>query len=111
MANDRTVSLRVTEEQFNMLQKEAKNRKLTVSNLLREVIFPSVDADAFQSFKNEVFSANQEMKSLLLELTKHVRFSESVAATLYSYERPGTAEIELQEIKDNIFNEVVNLYE
>ena len=110
MANDRCVSLRVTEEQFDMLQKEAKARKVTVSTLVRELLFPSVNADAFQSFKNEVFSANKEMMTLLMELTKHVRFSSSVSANLFSYQRPEAVD-KLQKIHDGIFNEVVAAHE
>ena len=102
MANDRTVSLRITEEQFNILQKEAKARRLTVSNLLRELIFPSVSADAFHIFKSEIFAANKEMMSLLLELTKHVRFSSSVSANLFTYQRPEAVD-KLQKIHEGIF--------
>ena len=104
MANEQTVSFRVTEEQFKILHKEAKVRKLTVSNLLRETIFPSVSSDAFQSFKNEWLMTNQEMSALLVEIMKHVRFSSSVTANLYSQQKPEAVE-KLQKIHDAIFNE------
>ncbi len=110
MANDRTVSLRITEKQFDILQKEAKARNLTVSNLLRELIFPSVNSDAFQEFKSEMFTANKEMMAVLTELTKQVRFSSSVSANLFSYQRPDAVD-KLRKIHEGIFNEVVTVHE
>ena len=107
IANERTVSVRVTEEQFNILQKEAKARKLTVSNLLRETIFPSIGSDAFQSFKADWITTNQEMSALLVEMMKHVRFSSSVTANLFSQQKPEAVE-KLQKIHDAIFGKEVN---
>lgn len=110
MANDRCVSIRVTEEQYEILRKEAKVRKVTVSMLVRELLFPSVSADDFHKFKSEIFSANKEMMALLLELTKHVRFSSSVSANLFTCQRPEAVD-KLRTIHDGIFNEAVTEHE
>ena len=45
-----------------------------------------------------------------MELTKHVRFSSSVSANLFSYQRPEAVD-KLQKIHDGIFNEVVAAHE
>lgn len=110
MANERTLSFRVTEEQFRMVAKEAKARKLTMSNFLRESLFPSVGSDAFQSFKADWLTTNQEMSALLVEMMKHVRFSSSVTANLFSQQKPEAVE-KLQKIHDAIFNEDVTKHE
>ena len=107
MANDRTLSFRVTEEEFKMVAKEAKARNLTMSNLLRESIFPSVTSDAFQSFKTEWITVNQEMSALLVEMMKHIRFSSSLMANLFSQQKPENAE-KVKKIHDAIFGKDVN---
>lgn len=110
MANERTISFRVTEEQFKIVAKEAKARKLTVSNFLRESLFPSVGSDAFQEFKSDWITTNQEMSVLLSEVLKHVRFSSSVTANLYSQQKPEAVD-KLNKIYDAIFNGDVTKHE
>ena len=78
MAAHRTV--RLTNEEDKQLETEAKKRGVTVSQLIRERLFPTVTAADFEVYRQDQRQGLERLCELAMQLIGYQRFAVNVSA-------------------------------
>lgn len=99
------VSIRFSDQEENILRKEAEIADITLTALVRNNLFSDVSRDEFHEFKILQITANQQMEHLLLELTRHIRLTENIMAMMYKQVNPEQGENMIQMIQNALNKE------
>lgn len=98
------LSLRVTDQQRKILEKEAKAHGMKMSEYLRESLFSTIDADGFEVFKESQMQANEQIGKLLDYLIREAKFCATITALLYKENHPDGND-KLKRIHERIFDQ------
>ena len=83
-----------------LLKKEAEKNGITVSSLIRKMLFQELSIDDFADFKNEQTEFNRQFIELLRAIHTQSRIGTNITARMYTTAFPDIAKKEIKVVKD-----------
>ena len=83
-----------------VLKKEAAKNGITVSALIRKMLFQEMSIDDFINFQNEQEEINRQLIELLKAIHTQSRIGTNITAKMYTTAFPDVARDEIKKVKD-----------